>query len=185
MYDEAIKNNLPILQVADIKGYEEGMKSMKEQGISTNAYLLSSHGNDGYFKIGNDRLIWDDDKKMIDKDVSGLKDGLKGKNFCIAACLVTSGLKGQEMISNLAKITKSVVYASDHTTSGLLNLNGNRWPYISYTGSGRLPFDFNRGGNGFNDFHMSRYGSTAKRIFDVVIFPRSGYIGTTATDFHR
>lgn len=184
-YNEAIKNNLPILQVADVEGFKEGMNSMAEQGISTNTYVLSSHGNDGLFYIGSSRLVWNDDKKTISQDISSLKNGLKGKAFCISACLVTSGNKGRNMIADFANKTKTTVYASDHSVSGLLDQSGRWWPYISYTGSGRIPFSTHGFNNNYNDYHVSYFGNKARSVFDLKIGFSTGYIGTTATDFHR
>ena len=141
---------MPMMFVDDVKDYADAMKGLSDRGSTTKEYALNSHGGNGNFDIGSDRI-------ESGTDVSVLKGGLSNKTVFIGACSVAEGKEGQKFIQDFSKQTNSNVIASDHPL------------YVGYKYDGGN--ELNALGNGF---YRSHNGFPAMKVTDVSIDKKTG-----------
>ena len=178
-YLNAKEKGIPILRVDNIKDFQEGMKIMKEKGISTNAYLISQHGSEGSGNIGDEEIT-------AKTDFSPLKEGLGGKNVILAQCDITKGGANLDLIENFSKESNSNVVSADHLVPSKTTTNQSfNWPPFGISiKNGKLSINFTDLGPISNDFHQSKPNQKAQPIFNVTLKP-NGTILYNRTDNNK
>ncbi len=166
-YNEAINNNLSIIQVKDRNALATAMKDLKDMKSSTNSYIIVQHGGPGSLRIGNERLT---KENSTNKNLSMLRDGFKGKNIILTHCNITkdSNKNGTDLVRLFGKLTgANAVLSNDHLGFGIMNLNGSEKGYWSLTK--HIPFVRREKGDGqyFNDFHLYLNGVVSPNPMQV------------------
>ena len=149
---------MPMMFVDDVADFAKGMEEMK---TNTDIYSLHSHGGNGEFKIGSDKI----DKNT---NFSDLKPGLNGKTVFINACNITWGKDGKEFIQKFSKETNSTVIGANRELNACYWFNGGT---VKSPEAGLL-------------FHMSKGGEAAKEISDVRIHKNKGIRWNGSGGYH-
>jgi len=178
-YLNAKEQGMAILRVDNIKDFQEGMKIMKERGNSTNAYLISQHGNEVSGYIGNEEIT-------AQTDFYPLKEGLSGKNVLLAQCDITKGGKNLGLIENFSYESNSTVVSADHLIPSKTTTNQSfNWPSVGFSfKNGKLCLNLTNLGPISNDFHLAKPNQKAQPVFDVVLKP-NGTILYNRTDNNK
>jgi RHS repeat-associated protein len=98
-FDNAKKNKIPIMVVDNIKDFQEGLTTLKDEKVNVNAFSISQHGAPGNAKIG-------DDPVSAKSDFTPLKEGLSGKNVMFSQCSVTEN-SNSEGIATLKQFSNT------------------------------------------------------------------------------
>ena len=167
-FNNAQEQGLPILLVTDVQSFADGMKALKDKGVSAFAYSIHQHGNAGYTQIGNEVVTYK-------TDFSVLREGLSDRNVFLHSCRVTlpDGTKnGEKLITAMANQTNAnMVVAADHT------VDGGKWTNTSLNEKWEL-FSWIMGGSrgNINDFSLAKPNEPVKKIYDFTMRPNGIFV---------
>jgi hypothetical protein len=131
---------VPILLVDHVGGFSRGLDKLQNDKSYINTFVFSSHGNEGFFSIGNTKISLNgiNGKDGNISTIIGLRNKLEDKNLIILACNTGKGKIGKDFTQEFAKQTKSNVITSQHTLmSGLDIYNGSPERIYSFRPSER------------------------------------------------
>ena len=122
---------------------------------------INSHGCPKSFRIK---------KEIIDakKDLSSIKNELKGKQVFICACETGLGSKGSELTQKMSKTTCSTIIISEHPINA-------GYKYDNSESLTTYPFLNHLLGNTTNSYKISKNGSPPVIIYDLSIDKNKGF----------
>ena len=126
-FDNARKNNIPVMTEDNAKDFAAGMQMLKDEKVTVNAYSISQHGSSGNAKIGEEPV-------SATTDFTPLKEGLSGKNVMFSQCNIVQD-DNKEGIATLkyfsAETNSNAVAAEQRVPAGHVEGSQN-----SVTGNG-------------------------------------------------
>ena len=152
---------VPIVIVDDSADFQEALDVMANQGTSTDAYVINSHGKDGKFYVGESVI----NEKNAENFGKTFEEDFNGKTVVISACNVAETEKGESVIEKISGASNSTVIGSSHRIPAGYKYDGshklNKITFKSYPRIG-------------NEYHISTNGSKSRKILNLVISSNNG-----------
>ena len=171
-YEASHNAKIPMMLVENVADFADAMSSLSNDlNSETGAYAINSHGTNGSFSIGTDKISLKKTKYYKESDLTVLKQGLNRKKVFIEACNVASD-GGEKLIEKFSLQTNSTVIAPTHPILAGYKYDGSngltRHPIVnSIVGL--------FGKNYSNEYKMSVKGAPAVSIFNLSIEKDAGF----------